>query len=157
MFHSTTGLVHTIFAIIAMVTGAVVLVSIKGTRFHVRVGYIYVISMLSMNISSFFLYHLFGTFGVFHWFAIFSLLTLLGGMYPVLFRKHVRLWYYVHLKVMSWSVVGLYAAFVAEVGTRSLPLSYFWLTVGLGTFAVCGIGRWLIERKLKEERLKAQY
>lgn len=115
---SPIGLVHVIFATLALLTGTIVLLQTKGTTLHKRIGYVYVISMLLMNATAFGIYRLFGGFGVFHVLAIVSLFALFGGMYPILNRKKVKNWYLQHLEVMGWSIVGLYAAFVAEVGVR---------------------------------------
>ena len=75
--HSTTGLFHVIMALVAMITGTIVIIKSKGTRLHVAIGYTYFFSMLTMNLSSFMLYGLLGHFGPFHVAAIISLLTLL--------------------------------------------------------------------------------
>lgn len=152
MIHSTIGLIHTIFATIALLTGTFVLLTTKGNKLHVRVGYVYVVSMLIMNLTGFGIYHLFGGFGIFHVMILVSLFALFGGMYPVLFRSRVKNWYLQHLEVMSWSIVGLYAAFVAEMGTRLLPYQYMMWVVGLGSGLVCCIGSILIKRKLKKEK-----
>lgn len=153
IIHSTTGLIHTIFAVLALLSGTLVLLRTKGDLLHKQIGYTYVISMLIMNLSGFGIYHLFGGFGIFHAMIFLSLFALFGGMYPVLFRNKVKNWYLQHIRVMSWSVVGLYAALVAEIATRVLPIAYFGWVVGLGTFLVCMIGSILINRKIKREKL----
>ncbi|HRX01022.1 MAG TPA: hypothetical protein P5280_16115, partial [Cyclobacteriaceae bacterium] len=56
--HSTTGLFHVIMALVAMITGTIVIIKSKGTRLHVAIGYTYFFSMLTMNLSSFMLYGL---------------------------------------------------------------------------------------------------
>ena len=151
---STTGLFHTIFASIAVITGAITLVNPKGTKFHKIVGYIYVVAMLLMNATAFGIYRLFGGFGVFHFFALFSLFALFGGMYPVLFRKKVKDWYIEHLKVMSWSVVGLYAALAAEIGVRFFEPRFFFWIVGLSGGFITTIGAVLIRRRIRIEQTR---
>lgn len=82
----TTGLLHLIFSIFALVTGLLVLVSPKGTRRHRQIGYVYSVSMILLNGTAFMIYLLFGNFGIFHGFAIVSTLTLFAGLYPVFTR-----------------------------------------------------------------------
>ena len=90
---STIGWIHLFFAIIAMVTGLVVIFQTKGTLLHKRIGYVYVLNMLALNISSFFISN-FNGFSIFHFFAIVSLVTIFGGMYPAL--KRSKNWIYKH-------------------------------------------------------------
>jgi len=148
---SPIGLIHTIFASIAVITGAIVILNNKGTQFHKKVGYVYVISMLIMNATAFGIYRLFGGFGVFHVLALLSLFALLGGMYPILNRKKVKDWYIKHLEVMSWSVVGLYAALAAEIGVRFFEKEMFFPIVGISSGLITTIGAILIRNRKKYE------
>lgn len=145
IIHSTTGLFHVIMALLAMITGTIVIIKTKGTKLHVAIGYSYFFSMLAMNLSSFMLYGLLGHFGPFHVAAIFSLLTLLGGMIPVFFRKKIKSWQRLHGTFMYYSVVGLYAAFFSEVLTR-IPGQSFSGMVILASVAVTVIGIVLFNR-----------
>ena len=146
MFHSTTGLVHLSAALLAMITGAIVLLNTKGGSLHKRVGYAYVVSMLLLNLTAFLIYHLFGKFGPFHWLAALSLICLTGGMIPVLLRHRINKWIYWHYYFMNWSVVGLYAAFWAETLTRTLPMGQFWPVVMVATTLTAVLGSYLIRR-----------
>lgn len=146
MFHSTVGLVHLLSAFVAMVTGAIVLLSTKGGLFHKRAGYVYVAAMLVLNATAFMIYHLFGHFGPFHALAIVSLTGIVGGMLPMLFRRRITGWIYLHYYFMNWSVVGLYAAFWAETLTRTLPMGRFWPVVMGATAVTASIGSFLIRR-----------
>ncbi|MDU0371433.1 DUF2306 domain-containing protein [Hymenobacter endophyticus] len=146
MFHSPIGLVHLVSALLAMVAGAVVLLNRKGSPLHKRIGYLYVAAMLAVNATAFFIYRVTGHFGVFHWFALVSLASMAGGMVPVLVRKHISGWIYWHYYFMSWSVVGLYAAFWAETFTRVLPMSRFWPAVVVATAGTMMLGTVLIRR-----------
>ena len=110
----TTGLIHLISSIIALVTGLLVLTTTKGTTRHKKIGYIYVVSMVVLNLTAFMIYRLFGKFAIFHWFAVLSCLTLIAGMYPVLTKKSKN-YLLTHFNFMYWSVVGLYCAFCAEI------------------------------------------
>ena len=144
LIHSGMGLFHTLVAILAMIFGAIVLLYPKGTKRHKRLGYGYVISMSLMIASSFAIYN-FGGFSLFHAFSVVSIITLVAGIYPAIRRSEG--WYRKHYYFMSWSVVGLYCAFWAEVGTRLLEMQYFWWAVMLATMATAGIGGWVINRQ----------
>lgn len=151
IYHSSIGLLHLVFAVVAMLTGALVLLRTKGDLLHKRVGYVYVFSMLALNVSAFGIYHLFGRLGIFHGLALLSLLTIVGGMYPALTRRKPE-WVLQHLETMSWSVVGLYAAFCAEIGVRCFDMRSFWWVVALSSGLVCLVGKILIDRKLAKEQ-----
>ena len=146
MIHSTIGLIHTIFAVLAMILGGIVLLKLKGDKTHKRLGYAYVVCMLGLNGTAFAIYN-FGSFSVFHGFAVISLGTLMAGMIPVL-RKSSG-WYHKHFYFMNWSVVGLYCAFWAETGTRLLDGQHFWWVVALASFGTAMIGMILINKKAK--------
>lgn len=135
---SDIGLVHLISSLLATVTGTIVILAHKGTKFHKRLGYVYVVSMLVLNITAFMTYRLFGTFGIFHYAAIGSSLTLLGGMIPAIRRKS-KGWIYRHFSFMYWSVIGLYAAFASETLTR-IPETPFFGMVGIATAGIMLIG-----------------
>lgn len=142
LFGNYIGIAHTIFAVVAMITGIWVILQPKGGRRHRQIGYLYVGTMLLMLVTAFGIYRLFGGFGIFHFFAVLSFLTLMGGMYPAI--RRYKNWLPQHYRLMCWSVAGLYAAFVAEVATRLLPVKYFGLVVGLGSALVIGVSAYLI-------------
>ncbi len=147
IIHSPIGSVHLIAAIIAMVTGLIVILKEhKGGIIHKRIGYIYVFSMLLLNGTAFGIYN-FGSFSMFHFFSVVSLSSITGGMLPMILKLKNKINY--HYKFMSWSVVGLYAAFVAEVFTRFIRFDYFWVAVMIGTILVSAIGGYLIEKNAK--------
>lgn len=152
IIHSNTGLFHTIVALLAMVFGTLVILNNKGTKTHKKMGYVYVLCMLFLNISSFFIVN-FGGFSLFHGLAVFSLLTVLGAIIPTLLR--VKHWMYFHFYLMNWSVVGLYCAFWAELGTRFVKnRQQFWWIVFLAMFITSVIGAILINKKAKQLNLK---
>lgn len=154
-----TGLIHLIVSIIALITGLVVLITTKGTKRHKKIGYIYAISMVILNITAFMIYKLFGKFGIFHWFAVVSCLTLLLGIYPVLV-KNFKNYLLVHFNYMYWSVVGLYCAFCAEILTR-IPFIYdlpnkrqlFGILTGVSIFLVMTVAT-IIFAKMKPKWTK---
>ena len=49
-----TGLINLVFSIVALITGLLVLVTTKGTKQHRRIGYLYSISLLMLNITAFY-------------------------------------------------------------------------------------------------------
>lgn len=152
IIHSNTGWFHFILAILAMLTGTIVLLNKKGTQFHKRTGYVYVVSMLLMNISSFFIIN-FDGFSIFHFFAIVSLVTIIGGMIPTIKKK--KNWLGYHFYFMSWSVVGLYCAFWSEIGTRFVNnMQQFWWAVILATLITVFIGSRIINREAKRLNLR---
>lgn len=152
IIHSDIGWFHFITAVLAMLTGTVVVLNTKGTTFHKRVGYVYVTSMLLLNISSFFIAN-FSGFSLFHFFAIFSLMTIFGGILPTIRKK--KNWFSSHFYFMSWSVVGLYCAFWAELGTRFVGnMQQFWWMVALATFITSLIGRKIINKQAKKINLR---
>lgn len=154
-FSGTLGIVHTLFAVLAMVSGLWVVFLPKGGVKHRQLGYVYVGAMVLMLLTAFGIYKLFGGFGVFHGLAIVSFLTLIFGMYPAL--KRGPNWLALHYRLMSWSVAGLYAAFVAEVAVRFFPRAYFGLIAGLGSFIVIGLSAFFIYGKRKQVLEKYQH
>ena len=121
-YSSVTGGIHSFSAVIALITGAAVIANEKGTLRHKTIGRVYVVAMLILNMTAVSLQNLFGGFGWFHLFILMSLPNLLIGMYFPLFGRGKHNWQKHHLEFMSWSYVGLLAAFVAEVVVR-VPLA----------------------------------
>lgn len=148
IFETTIGAIHTIFAVIALISGGYVVATTKGIKIHKYIGYVYVINMILMNVTGLFTQVLF-KFGPFHFLAILSLLTVLTGIAaPVFFRRYSG-WLRIHYSGMSWSYVGLWAAFAAEIIVR-LPLSgtgvTFWQAVIFASFLVTFIGGYYIKK-----------
>ena len=148
IFEITIGGFHTFLAVLALISGGYVVFKTKGTSIHKKVGYIYVSSMVFMNITALFTHVLF-QFGPFHLLAIFSLLTVLFGISVPLFFRHKTNWLQWHYSGMSWSYVGLWAAFVAEVVVR-LPLEglgvSFWQLVIGASLLVTWLGGYCIKK-----------
>lgn len=145
IIHSYTGLFHTLTAVLSLIFGTAVLLNRKGTLKHKRMGRVYGVSMLLMILSSFAIYN-FGGFSLFHGFALVSFVTLLAGMIPVL-RKKRSDWYSQHYYSMSWSVVGLYCAFWAELGVRFFDMRYFWWVVMIATGLTAALGSFYIRKE----------
>lgn len=109
---------HHVSAWMALTSGAIVLLSQKGTRWHKRWGWLYLASMIAMNLSALLIYRLFGGFGVFHVMAICSLLTLFAALIPVRTRRPKHHWAKAHATLITWSYIGLVAAAASEITTR---------------------------------------
>ena len=146
-YNDPIGAIHLTTALLATITGTMILSMRKGTRQHIRIGYIYVASMAVLNISAFLIYELFGHFGIFHWAAVFSSLTVLGGMIPLI--KKPPGWLHRHFAFMYWSVIGLYAAFASETLAR-VPETPFFGMIGLATGVVMLLGA-IFYRKNREK------
>ena len=149
-FNTNLGLIHTLFAVLAMLLGSIVLLNAKGIRLHKRIGYAYFASMLLLNLTSFGL-HTFGSFGPFHFAATMSLFTIIGGIIPAIRKRNER-WIIQHYYFMSGSVVGLYAAFWAEVGTRLFDINdaqYFWWVVIIASAGTIAIGVVIMKKEAK--------
>lgn len=144
---SAIGWFHTACAVLALCSGAAVLLRRKGTRVHRRIGWVYVGSMLALNGTALMIYRLFGGFGPFHVAAVVSLATVVAGTVPAVRRRPAN-WVEHHYWLMTWSYVGLCAAAVSEVATRT-PGFRFWWAVFAGTFAVLGVGAVLIRRNAR--------
>lgn len=76
---------------------------------------------------------------MFHYTALISLVSILLGMVPIWMRKTIRNWKYLHFSFMYWSIIGLYAAFAAEVLVR-IPKTPFFGMVGIATGVIMVLG-----------------
>jgi uncharacterized membrane protein len=139
LINNQIGLIHFIASVLALIFGSAVLVMTKGSKIHIRTGYLYLANMLVLLVTSFMLYNLFGKWGIFHYFAVLSSFTLLLGMVPIFLRNQIKNWAYLHFSFMYWSVIGLYGAFVSEMMTR-IPEVPFYNMVGLATAGVMLVG-----------------
>ncbi len=157
IYTSSLGLFHLIVSILALVFGTWMISTQKGTAIHKKVGYVYAVCMVAVISTSFMMYRLFGGFGIFHVAAVISTISLLGGMLPVILRKPEKSWLSLHFSFMYWSVMGLYAAFVAEIFTRIPQVRFFWL-VGIATFLVMSVaGIAFAVYKKRWEKLESVY
>ena len=151
--NSSLGWFHLSTSLFAMVAGAFVLATRKGTKRHKQVGYCYVASMILVCSSAMGIYHLTGKFGIFHITAIVGFITLAGGMIPMFIKKLDRKYKAVHVWFMYYSVLGLYAAFASELSVR-IPDKPFYSMVGIATGVIFGVGTIFI---LKKEKVWTKY
>ncbi len=145
---STTGLIHVVASMCALLLGTVILLSTKGTPRHRIIGRLYAVTMLIVLITAFLTYRLFGTWGLFHWTAVISSVTLICGLVPILTKRPINSYRSRHFSFMYWSVIGVYGAFVSETLVRmpqvvvesGIPNSVFYNMTGVGTAMVMGCG-----------------
>lgn len=155
------GQTHLATAFLAIASGAAVLIiRPKGARWHRRLGWIYAASMLALNVTALMIYRLFGGFGPFHAAAVVALVVLVLGVHAARRARSSRLagapearatWVERHYYWMTWSYVGLVAAFASETITRLPALRpvlgggrMFGVAVGVATLVIVGIGsRWI--------------
>jgi uncharacterized membrane protein len=133
------GRFHFAVAIVALLSGAVVLVRRKGTRSHRRAGWLYVVSMLALNTSALMLYQLTGSFTPFHAAALLSLVSVIGGVMAARRRRSFSGWAPAHYFWMSFSYVGLVAAAASETITRVDGID-FWGGVGVASLSIFILG-----------------
>lgn len=116
------GLFHTACGVLSLLLGTFIFLSAKGTRFHIRLGWAYVASMLCVNLSSLILYNLTGRANLFHALALFNVAMVIAGALQVVYRRRLRNWLWRHYHYMCWSYVGLLAASNNEAFIRLAPL-----------------------------------
>lgn len=141
------GTIHVIFAIAALIIGAVVAFQPKGDSRHRLLGYFYAIFLFSVNISALLVYEEAVGIGPFHILAIVSLFTLVSGFIPAFLRRPASSWLELHAYFISWSYVGLVAAGVAQLVTMwsSWPAQ---ITVGLPSILIVIIGGMFIHTRV---------
>jgi uncharacterized membrane protein len=142
---SVPGGIHTAFATIALISGAVVLLRRKGTRFHRQAGYLYFASMWGLVLAGIPMAH--NGISAFHWLSAVSAASISLGLLAVLGAKAApdpakragRL--YAHYKFMAWSYAGLVAAGASQISARVAlsnggTIGEFWWAVAGGSAAV---------------------
>lgn len=154
MTYPLVSLLHIGFAVVAILTGCVVLLRVKGTRVHRRLGFLYCASMVILNVSSCFIFSLTGEASLFHALAAFSLLTVLIGYAAAAWRIPRGGWLELHQHFMAWSYIGLLAAAAAEAAVR-IPETRFWWAVVAASFTVIAAGGIVLATRLPG--LRARY
>jgi len=155
MIQSTTGLIHTLTAVCALVIGIVIFARPKATFLHRTLGYVCSISMAVMLVTAFFIYHLTKSFNLLHFLAIVSCPPLCLGFAAAFNRR--RGWLPQHYKWMCFSYMGLCAAFIAEATTRIVipylashyqirSMTWLWAIVAVSAFGIFYAGVLLMER-----------
>ena len=101
---------HALVGTIALVTGAWNLMARKGTPIHKLIGYLYVLSMAVLVLTSFSIFELFGGFGPYHAMSLVSGITISLAVYFPLRREKYENWLGHHYMWITWSYVGLLMA-----------------------------------------------
>ena len=103
---------HTAFGVVALATGAFVLLRQKGDTLHRRVGWVYALALAILCVESYWIQDstpFFRGFGMFHVMATVSLVTLAGGVVTA-WRRKPESWLGWHYQMMAWSYIGLVMA-----------------------------------------------
>ncbi|HEX4106166.1 MAG TPA: DUF2306 domain-containing protein [Rhizomicrobium sp.] len=120
---SFLGWIHTVPSIAAILLGAVILASRKGTARHRLLGDIYFFIMLLVSLSALPIFKVdlaavkSGAFGFFHWLTIFTLIVIAAGYYTAPRQQHL-LAAYLHPTCMITSYYLLIAATINELFSR---------------------------------------
>ena len=128
---SFLGSLHVAAAVLALAVAAIVLVRTKGTTAHVRLGWLYVVLLVLVDVFALLTYQ--NGVGPFHLLAVISLATLTAGLVWSPRRRGSR---QTHGILMIWSIAGLVAAGLAQGATAALPQASPWPTVA-ATASVC--------------------
>jgi uncharacterized membrane protein len=149
------GAIHVVFGLCALLTGTVVVLIRKGTRYHRTIGRWYFASMLGLNVTGLLIYRATGKFNFFHVSALFSLMCIFIGIGVVVLLRPRKAWLERHAYFMSGSYVGLIAAAASEVAAR-VPGWPLGAAVGLATTIVVFSGVYFMLRRtpLALERLR---
>jgi uncharacterized membrane protein len=122
---SILGWVHSLACVAALVLGAIMIVTAKGTTAHRRNGRLYVVAMVIANLLSLGIYkgdigaHGFapGNFGFFHWLAVAAFVFVLAGFYAAS-RQARGVWAYLHPASMVLSYYVLVGGLISEAFAR---------------------------------------
>ena len=148
--HTPYSLMHLVAALIALPSGAVIVLFPKGTGLHRLLGIVYAFAMLVLCLSALLIYSLTGHFGLFHVFAILALFYTGLGLVTALLRP--RNWLTQHVRWMTWSYLSLLAATLNEILIR-LPLHLNSapraMAVGAGTAVLIGLAYVLLLPRLR--------
>lgn len=119
--HSPQGSIHFISSLIGLVTGAYLLIATKGTRFHKRVGYLFSISLVLVNLTALLIYDFNnGSVGPFHFLIPVSLFFLAYGFIPMFRKKRGPKALNKHIIGMIGASLGLWAAGATEYYMREM-------------------------------------
>lgn len=119
--HSIPGGIHVLFSIIGLATGAYMLLAKKGTKVHKRIGYVFSVALVSVNISALFIYDFNdGEISIFHYLIPVSLFFLIYGMYPMITKSKKKNKLVKHIIGMNGAAIGLWAAGATEFFVREL-------------------------------------
>lgn len=118
---SFQGMIHAIFAVVGLLSGAYLLIATKGSRLHFYIGRVFGVSLLIVNFSALFIYDFNdGRVGPFHFLIPVSLFFLLFGWIPMLRKKKSENYISRHIIGMIGASLGLWAAGATEYYFREM-------------------------------------
>lgn len=134
--------IHLTFAIIGLVSGAVILYRKKGDVIHTWLGKVFITSMVLVNLTAFAFWPEHG-FTFFQILAVWNLVWVLLGYYFAA-KKPTKKWLGYHYYFVTYAYLGVLAAAIARA-----PLALN-ISPGISTFiaiaVVFGVGAYFIER-----------
>ena len=133
---------HTILAVLALAVGPVVLFGGKGGRGHRRLGYLFAVALLGVDLSAFAIYEVSGGPTMIHALAVVNLATLAAGVRAALQGRILA-----HQSHMAYAYAGLIAALTARLQSflPGPPSWLMWTLLGAGGMLAA---RWTIARLL---------
>jgi len=143
------SIIHVTFAVVANISGAIVLARRKGDVLHTMLGKLFITCMVLVNITAFALWPKYG-FTFFQPLALWNLVWVLLGYYHAV-KKPNKNWLINHYYFMSYAYVGVLAAALARI-----PLSFGFLpneAALISIAVVFGISAYLIEKQGKKLRV----
>lgn len=161
---SAIGTAHVVMGSVALVSGAFVLISPKGTPQHRRLGGIYGAAILAINGTALSMYDLTGRPNVFHIIALLNLATLTLGMLAMRRWRRTReiTDLLTHQRRMTMNYVGLWIAFVTELLVNPMmgvsriadPRSHWPLMIVLNV-SLFVAGAWLVRTRTSQPLVRA--
>ena len=102
--------IHTLLGFFALLAGFIICNKDKGTRKHRLWGRIYIFDMVLLTITTFVIRDLQTGIGAYRVFIILSLAFIPAAVYPLVFRKHIKVWVVWHYIFMLYSFLFLIIA-----------------------------------------------
>ena len=163
MIHSVWGGLHTIAAILGLITGFMVLRRPKGDRRHKSVGYVYVVLMSVLVLAGIPMAE--NGLSAFHYLSMITGGSIVGAMVMIWLariqtdpRKRAN-FVFGHYKFMVWSYIGLVAAGVAQIASRIAGeaggMASFWWAVLVASLVITGVGALWV--RLSDPGIKRRY
>ncbi len=116
------GVLHVAAAAVALLAGAFLFASRKGTRRHRRLGYLYLAAMTNLNLAAWAV-DTGGAIGPFHYLTLLSLATLIGAYAIIVTGRSGPGRSEAHGIMMAWSYAGAISAGLGQASVLAeLPV-----------------------------------
>ena len=102
--------IHTVLGLFALLIVYIICRKDKGTRKHRQWGRVYILNMVLLGITTFLVRDLRTGIGAYKVFMILSLIFIPAAIYPLVFRKHIKVWVVWHYIFMLYSFLFLLIA-----------------------------------------------